>query len=120
MFGFAGNIVELLNLLMVDPNALRNFGWPERSVDSVLQQVLIECHLNPCANPELSLSQRLRINTKLLFAYVVDNQPAIESLLARCPIEKILEQVIDLAKPSDNVDGMQADRKSFAASFLPC
>ena len=109
----SGNIVELLSLLL-DPNALRNFGWPERSVDSVLQQVLIGCHMNPCADPDISLSQRLRINTKILFGYVVDNQPALESLLARCPIDKFLEQVIYRAKHNVNhhslTDMMKADR----------
>ena len=97
----AGNIVELLNLLL-DSNTLRNFGWPERSVDSVLQQVLIQCNLNPCADAALSLSQRLCVNTKILFGYVVDNQPALESLLARCPIDKFLEQVIYRAKHNLN------------------
>ena len=105
--------MELLNLLL-DPNALRNFGWPERSVDSVLQQVLNECHLEPCSDSELSLSQRLRINTKILFGYVVDNQPALESLLAKCPIDKFLEQVIHRAKHNLNnnnlTDVMKTDR----------
>ena len=117
-YSIAGNIVELLNLLLVHPNALQNFGWPERSVDSVLQQVLIECHLNPCVNSELSLSQRLRINTKILFAYVIDSQPALESLLSR-PIEKILDEVIGCAKASDNLNLIQADRKNFGSSLIP-
>ena len=116
----SGNIVELLNLLLVHPNALRNFGWPERSVDSVLQQVLIECHLNACIDPELSLSQRLRINTKILFAHVIDSQPALESLLSR-PIEKILDEVIGCVKANDNLNSMQADQKNFGSSLLhPC
>lgn len=99
-----GNIVELLNLL-VEPNALRNFGWPECSVDLVLQTVLVKCGKEPCSNPCFSLTQRLRENTKLLFSFIVDDV-ALETLFAKRPIEQVLEQVILIAKSNDNPDLM--------------
>lgn len=102
---FKGNIIELLSLL-VDPNALRNFGWPTYSVDIVLQSVLVKCGKTPLSNPNISLAQRLRANTKLLFSFIVDDQTALENLFARRPVEQVLQQVIQLAKSSAKSDNV--------------
>ena len=100
MFWNVGNIIELLNLL-VEPGVLRSFGWPEFSVDAVLQGVLDKCGKEPCCNPNLTLFQRLRVNTKLLFSLIVD-QPALESLFSKRPIEQVLELVVKQAKSSES------------------
>ena len=100
------NIIELLSLL-VESNALRNFGWPECSVDQVLQKVVIQCGEEAASSPNLTLAQRLKANTKTLFSFIVDDQTALENLFAWRSIEQVLEQVISLAKSSDNVDLVQ-------------
>jgi hypothetical protein len=48
--------------------------------------------------PDISLVQRLRDNTKRLFSFLVDDQIAMENLFSRRPIEQVLQQVIELAK----------------------
>ena len=95
--------MELLNLL-VEPNALSNFGWPNYSVDHVLQSVLIKCNKEPLSNPNLTIAQRLRVNIKMLFSFIVDDQTALENLFSRRPVELVLQQVIQLAKSSENSD----------------
>lgn len=100
-----GNIIELLTLL-VDANALRNFGWPNCSVDLVLQTVLVKCAKEPYSNPSLTTAQRLRANTKMLFSFIVDDQNALENLFARRPVEQVLEQVVQLAKSGGNSDNI--------------
>jgi hypothetical protein len=93
--------------LLVESNALRNFGWPECSVDQVLQKVVIQCGEEAASSPNLTLAQRLKANTKTLFSFIVDDQTALENLFAWRSIEQVLEQVISLAKSSDNVDLVQ-------------
>lgn len=90
----------------MDPNALRNFGWPNSSVDVVLQTVLVKCSKEPFSNPNLTLAQRLRCNTKMLFSFIVDDQNALENLFARRPVEQVLQQVIQLAKSGESSDNI--------------
>ncbi|KAI9554526.1 hypothetical protein GHT06_019799 [Daphnia sinensis] len=98
-----GNIIELLSLL-VDPEAMRSFGWPNYSVDMVLQSVLVKCGKEPFSQPHLSVAQRLQANTKKLFSFIVDDQTALENLFSRRPVEQVLQQVIELAKSGKNSD----------------
>ena len=96
------NIVELLTLLL-EPNSLRNFGWPECSVDAVLQTVLVKCGKEPCSNMGTTeLAHRLRANTQMLFSFIVDDPVALENLFSRRSIDQVLEQVIYLAKSGDS------------------
>lgn len=95
--------MELLELL-VDPNTLRNFGWPHFSPDAMLQAVLVKCGKEPFIDSKQPLIHRLRTNVKILFSFIVDDQAALETLFARRPIEQVLQQVIHLAKANGNGD----------------
>jgi len=108
------NMMELLSLL-VESNALRNFGWPECSVDQVLQKAVIQCGEEAASSPSIPLTwrcihiyltwaQRLKANTKTPFSFIVDDQAALENWFAWRSIEQVLKQVISLAKSSDYVD----------------
>ena len=89
--------MELLNLLM-DPATLYNFGWPDVSVDSVLQAVVTQCGKEPLTDHTLLVSKRLTENVQKLFSFIVDDQDALETILLHKPVEEVLQQVIDLAK----------------------
>lgn len=86
----------------MDSSALKTFGWPGNSVDSVLRAVLVNCGKEPVVNENEPLIQRLRLNVKNLFSFIVDDQVALETLFERRPIEQVLEQVINLAKSNNN------------------
>ncbi len=85
---------------------MNNFGWPNNSVDAVLQSVLVKCGKAPVSNTNLTVAQRLRANTKMLFSFIVDDQAALENLFSRRPVEQVLQQVIQLAKSSENSDNI--------------
>ena len=68
-FFVAENIIELLRLLLESSaGSLRNFGWPECSVDQVLQTVLLKCGKEPASSPGLDLLHRLKVDLFFLLA----------------------------------------------------
>jgi hypothetical protein len=84
--------------ILVGPNAV---------LIRCLKKVVIQCGQEAASSPNLTLAQRLKANIKTLFSFIVDDQTALENLFAWRSIEQVLEQVISLAKSSDNVDLVQ-------------
>jgi KRAB domain-containing zinc finger protein len=60
------SIRELLSLL-VDEATLAAFGWPDETVDKLLEAVIRRCGHNPAPLEDYSTIDRLRENAKLLF-----------------------------------------------------
>ena len=102
------NLAELLTLL-VDEETLKSFGWPDESVEKLLEAVIRRCGHEPVKpSPPPSLqdddnynvtvqSDHLRENAKLLFTVVIDDV-SIKSLLDDWSVDQVVAHVLNLAK----------------------
>ena len=64
------SIRELLSLL-VDEATLAAFGWPDETVDKLLEAVIRRCGHSPAPLEDYSPIDRLRENAKLLFTVIM-------------------------------------------------
>ncbi|XP_075222362.1 uncharacterized protein LOC142325008 isoform X2 [Lycorma delicatula] len=92
----ASAIRELLTLL-VDETTLKAFGWPEASVDHLLEAVIKRCGHQPAGFPDMPCSDKLRENAKLLFTVVIDDS-AVKTLLNNQTVDEVILHVLRLAK----------------------
>lgn len=92
----ADSIKELLTLL-VDEATLKAFGWPETRVDTLLEAVINRCGHQPVFSEDLSYTDRLRENAKLLFTVVIDDS-AVKTLLNNQTVDEVILHVLRLAK----------------------
>lgn len=92
----ASSVRELLTLL-VDETTLKAFGYPEASVDSLLEAVIKRCGHQPAGFLDLPYSDRLRENAKLLFTVVIDDS-AVKTLLNNQTVDEVILHVLRLAK----------------------
>lgn len=86
-------IKELLGLLVEKP-LLEQLGWPDVSIDKLLESVIKECGRKPTSRED---SCHLRENCKLFLAVVVDDV-TIESLLNNHTVDEISQHVLKLAQ----------------------
>lgn len=87
---------QLLNLL-VDDDTLAEFGWPEKSVEDVLSSVIEGCDQVPADYTSCpDYATKIRENTKLLFATVIDTD-AIKELLNNQTIDEVIVHVLNTA-----------------------
>jgi len=91
------SVRELLTLL-VDETTLKAFGWPDASVDKLLEAVIRRCGHQPAGFPEMPYADRLRENAKLLFTVVIDDT-AVKTLLNNQTVDEVILHVLRLAKP---------------------
>lgn len=95
-------IRELLTLL-VDDSTLQEFGWPESPLEDVLESVIVRCGHEPASREakegekELSLHDRMRENSKVLFSTVIDDE-SVKTLLSTQSLDEVILYVLELAK----------------------
>ncbi|RZF45053.1 hypothetical protein LSTR_LSTR002014 [Laodelphax striatellus] len=92
----AQSITELLSLL-VDETTLKAFGWPEATVDHVLESVIKRCGHEPAGFNDMPYSDKLRENAKLLFTVVIDDN-VVKTLLNNQTVDEVILHVLRLAK----------------------
>nr|CAD7453372.1 unnamed protein product [Timema tahoe] len=92
----AESVKELLTLL-VDEATLKAFGWPTAQVDRLLEAVIKRCGHQPVGLDELTYTDRLRENAKLLFTVVIDDS-AVKTLLNNQTVDEVILHVLRLAK----------------------
>uniref|UniRef100_A0A1B6FYG6 Zinc finger protein 865 n=1 Tax=Cuerna arida TaxID=1464854 RepID=A0A1B6FYG6_9HEMI len=92
----AESVRELLTLL-VDETTLKAFGWPDSSVDKLLEAVIRRCGHQPAGFPDMAYADRLRENAKLLFTVVIDDS-AVKTLLNNQTVDEVILHVLRLAK----------------------
>lgn len=111
------NIAKLIDML-VDPQTLKKYNWPNSSEESVLCKVIENCGHDLAkgseAYAELDYGSRMREYCKLLFTVVIHND-SIKALLNNFPIDDVIEYVLgdedqdqdqeaDKGKEKDNVE----------------
>lgn len=92
----ANSVRELLTLL-VDETTLKAFGWPQASVDSLLESVIKRCGHEPVGFTDMPYCDRLRENAKLLFTVVIDDS-AVKTLLNNQSVDEVILHVLRLSK----------------------
>lgn len=90
------SIKELLGLLVEAPT-LEKLGWPDTSVDELLESVIKRCGQEPTCHEDYSFNDRLRENCKLFFTVVIDDA-TIKSLLNNQTVDEVIQHVLKLAK----------------------
>lgn len=90
------SIKELLGLL-VEPATLKKLGWPNASVDGLLESVIKRCGQKPTSHEDYSTCDRLRENCKLFFTVVIEDT-TIKSLLNNRTVDEVIQHVLKLAK----------------------
>ncbi|KAM8706967.1 hypothetical protein ACLKA7_011126 [Drosophila subpalustris] len=90
------NIGKLIDML-VDPQTLKKYGWPNSSEETVLCKVIENCGHDLAKEgenyAELDYGSRMREYCKLLFTVVIHND-SIKSLLNNFPIDEVIEYVL--------------------------
>ncbi|KAH8408013.1 hypothetical protein KR222_010721, partial [Zaprionus bogoriensis] len=90
------NIGKLIDML-VDPQTLKKYGWPNSSEETVLCKVIENCGHDLAKGgenyAELDYGNRMREYCKLLFTVVIHND-SIKSLLNNFPIDDVIEYVL--------------------------
>lgn len=90
------NIAKLIDML-VDPQTLKKYDWPNSSEESVLCKVIENCGHDLAkgseAYAELDYGSRMREYCKLLFTVVIHND-SIKALLNNFPIDDVIEYVL--------------------------
>lgn len=109
------NIGKLIDML-VDPQTLKKYGWPNSSEETVLCKVIENCghDLGKGAEnyAELDYGSRMREYCKLLFTVVIHND-SIKSLLNNFPIDDVIEYVLgDEDQDQDQDQDQEQDNDS--------
>ncbi|XP_026314679.1 zinc finger protein 25-like [Hyposmocoma kahamanoa] len=97
-------LAENLKLLLshlIDKDLLEFFGWPEETVDRVLEKVIDHCGAKPADREKWSRVQCLRENSKHLFLYVVEDKN-IARMLDTHTIDQVIQDI--LIKISDDAE----------------
>ena len=85
-------IRELL-ILLVDEKLLKNFGWPNAQIDSLLESVIKQCNHEPVKCEDYNYFDRLRENVKLLFTVVIEDE-SLKELLNNKTVDEVIVNVI--------------------------
>ncbi|XP_072929841.1 zinc finger protein 711-like isoform X2 [Epargyreus clarus] len=89
-------LAESLNKLLeqlIDKDTLECFGWPDETVDNVLEKVIEHCGARAADRDKWTRVQCLRENAKHLFLYVVEDE-AIERMLHTHTIDQIIKHIL--------------------------
>ncbi|XP_026494301.1 zinc finger protein 260-like [Vanessa tameamea] len=97
----AESLKKLLSQL-IDNEMLECFGWPDESVDVVLEKVIENCGARAADRDKWTRVQRLRENAKHLFLYVIEDKN-IARMLDTHTIDQIINHILDqVSKPDDS------------------
>ncbi|KAH9405844.1 hypothetical protein TYRP_014140 [Tyrophagus putrescentiae] len=83
-------IRELL-LLLVDEKLLKNFGWPNAPIDSMLEAVIKQCNHEPVKCEDYNYYDRLRENAKRFLTDVNEDGP-LKELLNNRTVDEVLSE----------------------------
>lgn len=95
----ADNLNKLI-MQLIDKETLSIFGWPEESVDVVLEKVIEQCGARPADRQKWTRVQRLRENTKHLFLYVIEDKN-IARMLDTHTIDQIVLHILKQVSEDD-------------------
>ncbi|KAJ0173591.1 hypothetical protein K1T71_010740 [Dendrolimus kikuchii] len=101
----ADNLRKLLSKL-IDLDTLECFGWPDETVDVVLEKVIEQCGTRPADRDKWTRVQRLRENTKHLFLYVIEDK-TITKMLDTHTIDQIINHILVQVSEDDNTEQME-------------
>ncbi|XP_035449910.2 zinc finger protein 260 [Spodoptera frugiperda] len=93
------NLRKLLSKL-IDKETLNLFGWPDESVDVVLEKVIEQCGAKPADRDKWTRVQRLRENSKHLFLYVIEDKN-IARMLGTHTIDQIVKHILKQVSDDD-------------------
>ncbi|XP_021186407.3 gastrula zinc finger protein XlCGF57.1 [Helicoverpa armigera] len=96
------NLRKLLAQL-IDNETLNLFGWPEESVDVVLEKVIEQCGAKAADRDKWTRVQRLRENSKHLFLYVLEDKN-IARMLDTHTIDQIIKHILKQVSDEDTKD----------------
>ncbi|XP_017849830.1 protein suppressor of hairy wing [Drosophila busckii] len=106
------NVAKLIDML-VDPQTLKKYNWPNSSEETVLCKVIENCGHDLAKGAEnyaeLGYGSRMREYCKLLFTVVIHND-SIKSLLNNFPIDDVIEYVLG----DEDADGEEANEKNLS------
>ncbi|CAG9789352.1 unnamed protein product [Diatraea saccharalis] len=85
--------LKLLLKRLVDDDVLEIFGWPNESVDTVLEKVIEHCGARSADKSRWTRVQCLRENTKHLFLYAVEDKN-IARMLETHTIDQIVKHIL--------------------------
>ncbi|XP_063539169.1 protein suppressor of hairy wing-like [Cydia strobilella] len=98
-----GELAESLKKLLtqlIDMEKLECFGWPDESVDVVLEKVIEQCGARAADRSRWTRVQRLRENTKQLFLYVIEDAN-IARMLDTHTIDQIVKHILTQVADTD-------------------
>ncbi|KAF9415491.1 hypothetical protein HW555_006913 [Spodoptera exigua] len=93
------NLRKLLSKL-IDKETLDLFGWPDESIDVVLEKVIEQCGAKPADRDKWTRVQRLRENSKHLFLYVIEDKN-IARMLGTHTIDQIIKHILKQVSDDD-------------------
>ncbi|XP_049877897.1 zinc finger protein 660-like [Pectinophora gossypiella] len=88
----AENLSKLLEQL-IDKELLQCFGWPDQTVDALLEKVIENCGAKPADPNKWTRVQCLRENAKHLFIYVIEDKN-IARMLDTHTIDQIVKHIL--------------------------
>ncbi|XP_073950364.1 zinc finger Y-chromosomal protein-like [Choristoneura fumiferana] len=78
---------------LIDLEKLECFGWPDESIDVLLEKVIEQCGARAADRERWTRVQRLRENTKQLFLYVIEDAN-IARMLDTHTIDQIIQHIL--------------------------
>ncbi|XP_045502794.1 zinc finger protein 678 [Colias croceus] len=89
----ADNLKLMLSKL-IDKDLLAEYGWPNDSVDDILERVIENCGARVAEREKWSRVQRLRENAKRLFLYVIEDTN-IAKMLSTHTIDQVIVHILE-------------------------
>ncbi|XP_045776707.1 zinc finger protein 70-like [Maniola jurtina] len=96
----AKSLKKLLSQL-IDKEMLECFGWPDESIDVVLERVIENCGARAADRDKWTNVQRLRENAKHLFLYVIEDKN-IARMMDTHTIDQIIKHILHQVSESDD------------------
>ncbi|KAJ8723876.1 hypothetical protein PYW07_007856 [Mythimna separata] len=101
-------LTENLKLLLshlIDAETLDLFGWPDESVDVILEKVIEQCGAKPADREKWTRVQRLRENSKHLFLYVIEDKN-LARMLDTHTIDQIVKHILKQVSEDDSKESI--------------
>ncbi|XP_023938815.1 zinc finger protein draculin [Bicyclus anynana] len=104
---------SLRKLLMqlIDKEMLECFGWPDESIDVVLEKVIENCGARAADRDKWTLVQRLRENAKHLFLYVIEDKD-IARMMDTHTIDQIIKHILQQVSDEDEQNAAELTQAS--------
>ncbi|CAG4954031.1 unnamed protein product [Parnassius apollo] len=96
----AESLKKLLEQL-IDKKTLDVFGWPDETVDTMLEKVIEHCGARAADRDKWTRVQRLRENAKHLFVYVIEDKN-ITRMLDTHTIDQIIKHILAQVASDNN------------------